>query len=374
MIFLGAGASAPFGPKPYSKIEEEVWNILREYDVEEMCWTAQAQINNDKIIFDFEAILTIFEFLKDTQKGIIEGGPLLSWLRREKLADEFKCTPKTAEDVIKRLKELLYRNCLSVDMKKANAVYDTFFDILKESKEVGMGIDHDIFTTNYDMIIEKYHWNRTRKIQLPRLKTGFESNRNPHFLEFQPSKSYGELDPDLSVGNVRRLFKLHGSIDQKIENNVVYKCHPEIRHDIQFAKDMMVFPVAEKYITQYPYFTLYHYLQGVAWTVGSQKEACIVVGFSFRDIPIVNAFLKHIIRNEKEGKESSIILIDKDTSSVMENLQTFLSGEDFQKIHEVIKPISEEFGSDAAFRKLDNMLGAQYYMIEDFLEAHKEGS
>ena len=368
MIFLGAGASAPFGPKPYSRIEDEVWDALRIYDVKEICLKAQEQIKNDKIVFDFEAILTIFEFLKDARKGIIESGPLLSWLRRENLADEIKCTPKIAKDVIKRLKELLYKNCLSVDMKKANTVYGTFFGILKHSKGVGLGIDHDIFTTNYDMIIEEYHWNRTKQVQPPRLKTGFEPNRNPNFLEFKPNKSYGGFNPDLAVTNIRRLFKLHGSVDQKIENNIAYKCHTEIKQDIQFAKDMMVFPVAEKYITHYPYFTLYEYLRGIPWTVGGQKEVCIVIGFSFRDIPIINAFLDHIIKNEKEERESNIILIDKDVSSVIENLKAFLTEEDFQKIHKVIKPINEEFGSEAAFKKLDYMLEGEYYMIKDLLE------
>lgn len=365
MIFFGAGASAYFGPKPYSKIEDEVWDVLRKHDVEEICLTAQAKLKCDKIVFDFEAILTIFELLKDMQKGIMAGGPLLSWLRRKKLTDELKCTSETAEKVIKRLKELLYQNCLNVDMRKVNEVYDTFFGILEKSQGIGLGIDHDIFTTNYDTIIEKYHWNRRRRVQLPRLKTGFKPNRNPHFLEFQPVESYGDLDLNLAVSNVRRLFKLHGSIDQKIENGIAYKCHTDIKHDIEFAKDMMVFPVAEKYITQYPYFTLYRYLRGVSWTVGGNKETCIIIGFSFRDIPIINAFLSHIIKNEKEEKESSIILIDKDIKSVIENLKTFLSKEDFQIIHKAIKPINEEFGSEAAFRKLDNMLGGQYYSNED---------
>lgn len=357
MIFLGAGASEPFGPKPYSCITKEVWNVLHEHNVEEICSTAQAKLTSDRIVFDFEAILTILEFLKDSSRGITEAGPLLSWLRRNKLVDELKCTPEKAHEVVKELKELLYQNCSNIEMTEVNRVYDELFGVLKRSEEDGLGIDHDIFTTNYDMIIEEYHWDRTKHIRPPRLKTGFEPNRDPRLLEFQPNKSYGSLDPHLEKGNVRRLFKLHGSIDQKIENYIAYKYSPGFKHDIQFAKDMMVFPIAEKYITQYPYFDLYYYLRGVPWTVGSQKETCIVIGFSFRDIPINNAFVSHIIRNEKERKESRIILIDKDPTSVLENLRNLLSKENFERIYKRIKPISGEFGSDAVFKKLEEILG-----------------
>lgn len=357
MIFLGAGASAPFGPKLYSCITKEVWNVLRKYNVEEICTTAQTKLMFDKVVFDFEAILTIFEFLKYPSKGIAEVGPLLSWLRRNKLVDELKCTPDKAEEVVKELKEVLYRNCSNIDMAEVNRVHDKFFGVLKRSEGGELGVDHDIFTTNYDMIIEEYHWDRTKQVKPPRLKTGFEPNRDPRLLEFQPDKSYGGLDPYLEKKNVRRLFKLHGSIDQKIENYIAYKYPQGFEHDMKSAKDMMVFPIAEKYITQYPYFDLYYYLRGVPWTVGSQKETCIAIGFSFRDIPIINAFVSHIIENERKKMKSRIILVDKDTTSVIENLETLLSKEDFERICKTIEPVQGEFGSNVVFKKLEERLG-----------------
>jgi len=169
--------------------------------------------------------------------------------------------------------------------------------------------------------------------------------------------SYKNIIYDGSVKNLRRLFKLHGSIDQKIEKYIAYKYPPGIKHEIQFAKDMMIFPIAEKYITQYPYYNLYNYLRDAPWTIGSQKETCIVIGFSFRDIPITNAFLGHIIKNERDKKESKIILIDKDTKSVIKNLKIRLSKDDFEKIYETIDPIDGVFGSSSSlFENLEKRL------------------
>ena len=217
-------------------------------------------------------------------------------------------------------------------------------------------IDHDIFTTNYDIIIEKYHWDREKPDNFPRLKTGFEPSRDPYLHEFQPKSSYGNIIYDASIRNLRRLFKLHGSIDQKIEQYVAYKYPPGFRHEIQLAKDMMIFPVAEKYITQFPYYDLYNYFRNAPWTVGTQKETCIVIGFSFRDIPITNAFLGHIIKNERNKRGSKIILIDKDTKSVIKNLKIQLPKDDFEKISKTIDPIDGEFGSSSVFKNLEESL------------------
>ena len=349
MIFLGAGASAPFGPKPYSCIGNEVWRILGEHNVEKICSIAKAKLDEHKMVFDFEAILAIFEFLKDVRKGIVGTGPLLSWLGRRNFR---RCTPKKADEVLKALKQMLYQNCENVeDMAEVNRVYDEFFGILKRSAG---DIDHDIFTTNYDLIMEKYHWRK----ETPELKTGFERVKggHPYLLEFEPKESYGGLSPHVEVRDVRRLFKLHGSIDQKIKDYVAYKYPLGYDTDIQFAEDMMVFPVAEKYITQYPYFGLYRYLQGIPWTVGVQKQTCIVIGFSFRDIPIINAFVSHIAENERKNVKSRIILIDKCPKSVIENLNTRLSQEDFRRINERIDPIEGEFGSTKVFEKLEEKL------------------
>jgi len=211
----------------------------------------------------------------------------------------------------------------------------------------------DIFTTNYDMIIEQYHWDIRKGKKRPRLRTGFLPSSNPYLHEFKPQESYGSLDPHIEIGNVRRLFKLHGSIDQKIEDYVAYKCPRGYQHDIQFAEDMMVFPVAEKYVTRYPYYDLHHYLRGVPWTVGSQGQICIVIGFSFRDIPVINSFINHIIENERRNVQSTMILIDKCPESVMENLAARLSKKDFGKICERIDSIKGEFGSTKAFSELE---------------------
>ena len=354
LIFLGAGASVPFGPKPYSCIQSEVWELMQKYDVEELCRTAEEKMTSNGVVFDFEAILAMFEFLNDSGKGIQEAGPLLSWLKQDDYLNKIQNTSENAENMITDLKKILFKNCTNIKINKIKKIYDKFFEILKYSEE-GHDIDHDIFTTNYDLIIEHYHWYHQKQNSSIKLKTGFEETTSPFLLEFNPKNNYGNHSPDVSRRNIRRLFKLHGSIDQKIQDNTAFKKPLLDNSHTVFDRDMMVFPVAEKYITQYPYYQIYEYLYNAPWTVGTQKETCIVIGFSFRDIPIINAFMNRIIKNNKERCKTNIILIDKNPESVFENLKNRLSKKDYEMIEDKIQPIIGCFGSSSVFNKLEDI-------------------
>ena len=101
LIFLGAGASVPFGPKPYSCIQSEVWELMQKYDVEELCRTAEEKMTSNGVVFDFEAILAMFEFLNDSGKGIQEAGPLLSWLKQDDYLNKIKKAGFKNIDIVK---------------------------------------------------------------------------------------------------------------------------------------------------------------------------------------------------------------------------------------------------------------------------------
>jgi hypothetical protein len=105
---------------------------------------------------------------------------------------------------------------------------------------------------------------------------------------FSPNMSYGS--PDESKGT--RLFKLHGSIDQVIRNQTILKGPKDSKiYGIKFDRDIMIYPIGEKYISRYPYLDLFYYFYKISW------DLCVVIGFSFTDLPITNIFYDHIKQN-----------------------------------------------------------------------------
>jgi hypothetical protein len=253
-------------------------------------------------------------------------------------------------------------------------VYDRLFGILKlKSSSI------DIFTTNYDLIIERYYdllsdeyylfsktYNYTEKREISYtdgfLFSVFEDLHKdiPAFGRFKlhgsilhSSVNENVWDPERYDDFVKhacredipafRLFKLHGSIDQYYQNGEIVKkdtLFPTKTVDGIDLRESMIYPMREKEVYKDPFFELFTRLKSSLLS----GKICIVIGYSFGDEHIRNIFFDAMKRNP----EIRIILIDPQAKRIRDDLEP---------IKDKIEPIEGEFGEESVFEELKQKLG-----------------
>ena len=201
--------------------------------------------------------------------------------------------------------------------KDAVNAYNRLFEILHHPI-------NEIFTTNYDLVIEKYLRNRGQSYY-----DGFND---------------GLWDPKRYEQKITfRIFKLHGAIDQYItEKSRIVKVgvlDAKRTVDGERLKEAIIYPMREKEIYKDPFFELFTRLK----TCLLSEKICIVIGYSFGDVHIRNIFFDAVKRNSK----IKILLGDKNQDEVMTNLEL---------IKDNIIPIGGEFGEEAFFERLEEEL------------------
>jgi len=300
MLFLGAGASAAFGVPTLRKLTEDCDLLLLERGFSPKTLhelkTSHIELG---IVPDFESVLTVLQVLASPQEGIRTAGPLAAYLAHFS-SNWAPQRENIAEDIVE-IKRMLTDKCLKVNIAEATKHYDRLFSTLAQVGSMTMGSyssnllygtpydakkvrlrTQDIFTTNYDLIIERYFDLGPMRDSL---KTGFVQRATRSL--FNPSEGY-----DWTHDNTN-LVKLHGSIDQFITDAGIEKRQAETNvgfYPSKVLREMMIFPVHEKYVTRRPWFDLYALFRERL----SAEEVCIVIGYSFRDEAVNNAFIDRI--------------------------------------------------------------------------------
>jgi SIR2-like domain len=108
-------------------------------------------------------------------------------------------------------------------------------------------------------------------------------------------------------------LKLHGSIDWWIRSSdkrIVQKEHPRSLRGEKYREQLMIYPVYEKHISQDPHFSLYYYFRHLLQI----NHVYLVIGFSFRDPSINNAF-----RDALVDKAASRMIIVNSNRETIEN-------------------------------------------------------
>jgi len=330
VLFLGAGATQPFGPKTLqsSALMEKVFSVVENEFGSHIIANMKEKLRKHRLPLNFESIATIMEFFKNPEEVMKESGPLTAYLTEDLSSNDYR---EEAGRVSAKLKTIMYKNCVKLKREKIQQYYDRLFKVMV-SVEGGL-YPREIFTTNYDLSIEQY-FEIKRKSRI--LNDGFVERQSSRWRIFEPHMSYGP--PDKSKGT--RLFKLHGSIDQVIRNQIILKGPRDSKiYKIEFDKDMMIYPIGEKYISRYPYLDLIYYFYRIPW------DLCIVIGFSFTDLPITNIFYDHVKRNSN----SRVILVDKDPHKIMQ--YNLMMKELYEKDRIVL--IKGYFGKEDTFGKIE---------------------
>ena len=339
MLFLGAGASKPFGIKTMEEMSEEFENIVDSFSENEeklyknICKTLGT--NN------LEHMLTVLnDLINDTPSirycGFYINKAHLKFLvdlltggdgeYHREICEYLSLREKENPEALKSKIIEFIRNECNIDEKiKRNAPikaeienkYASLFEILENCSS-----PFNIFTTNYDGIIENYFENEDK------FYDGFTCT-DPRICDWQPEG----YDKNYKF----KLFKLHGSVDQYIENGRISKCWRELRG----VENAMIYPMREKEVYKDPFFELFTRLKSSL--ADKETKVCIVIGYSFSDEHIRNIFFDAVKRNAKIG----IILVSPNAKKIRDDLEY---------IKDEIVPIEGEFGEESVFEELEEKL------------------
>ena len=304
MLFLGAGASKPFGIPTMAEFTEAILagieslppdeptgKILKDYvsKIREIQEKAKSWGFNP----DIEAILSILQGRADPKKALNDLGPSLTVFTQEYR----NMAPDTLASVaVAEIEQIIYRRCSQLDINRAIKLYGELWDYLSQNLTIPLGGGRSnlrqtihigqsglqrIFTTNYDRSVETFLVRRG--------------------LSFSDGFQLDGVGDHIFTGNWgggTNLYKMHGSINyyQREDGRIVRSDAPLGNVDAygrEIKGRMMIYPTGEKYSSRSPF---YEYLGQLRQALFAE-QVCIVIGYSFRDVPINNAFLDGIQRN-----------------------------------------------------------------------------
>ena len=211
-------------------------------------------------------------------------------------------------------------NCVLKEESRKDALktYNQLFETLRYP------IFHEIFTTNYDLVIDKY----------------IESTKQPYYDGF----NNGIWNPKGYEQNIEfKIFKLHGAIDQYVteKGRIVKVGVLDARRTVdgEKLKEAIIYPMREKEVYKDPFFELFTCLK----TSLLSEKICVVIGYSFRDEHIRNIFFDAVKRNP----EIRIFTIHPQAKKIRNDLE---------HIKDKINPIEGKFGEESVFEELEERL------------------
>jgi hypothetical protein len=242
-------------------------------------------------------------------------------------------------DLLDEIRKKIYKICMGFNLNKAVDLYEKLYDGLRRENiyQAKFNTDnlerHDcdvtkkVFTTNYDTAFETFL--RTKK--------------KIYSDGFVPQDQEYIFGCKWDVENIQ-LAKLHGSINYYSMNGKVVRYSTpvnEYEHDVfgdKIKQRMMILPIGEKYVTTTPFLEMLYKLR----TDLNNEEIVVVIGFSFQDDPINNAFRERIARRDLRFK---IVVVDPNAEQIIRhNLP--------REFQNVCIPVRACFGSDQSIDDL----------------------
>lgn len=322
-LFLGAGASSAFGYPTtrkfldvfIGKIEGNQKDILN-------------RIRLSPYVRDIEHVLLAVDGTIETNsnrylRSIFSLKPQVSVpIRIMKVEDEKKNVTYTSKSslewgnflkesaVLKQsiISELHSQYSFNPDTKQS--VIDAYEPLFEMLKDVNERSSVEVFTTNYDRVIEEFCLLTAMKVELldgfsTEPRTGRRYWKTEEFKKDSPAESI-QL----------KLFKLHGSLDwretydHKIEN---VRTEERCVTTKTYRQNILIYPTQTITEQKEPFGTMFKHFKNVV----SNSSAFIVIGFSFRDRPINNVFINYL----RADKSKSIIVVSPHgRENVKENL------------------------------------------------------
>jgi hypothetical protein len=272
-LFLGAGASMPFG-KPTTAIFKD--NLSTKYEGQESIQYLNNFLNTDT----FEDIEHVLQSIKEIRLFLDNyGGKFFSGSQSPFIIENNQARPRFDKEQFLRhiknieniIKDEIFEHYRWDDTQdeKLKTIFDNLFGLFTPKDGI------HVFTTNYDNAIETYCDNTQRH----KLIDGFKHNaRGRNYIWegfFEP--------PDHDAGIDVFLHKLHGSLDWKqLQNGKIIKTSEESKPaDPRYNQNMVIYPTLspkEEELLE-PYNTIIQRFKKFM----KSADMCIVIGYSFRD-------------------------------------------------------------------------------------------
>ena len=296
-LFLGAGASAVFGKPTTVELKDRLLKKYLSNSLHDQVLRALLSVEKfQDIEYVLSAIEDLFEFSKTLGHEFF-----LDMIKRygSHQMIGFSGTGYTYSsimDELKRVRDTIQEEVFTnytwkhENLEDANliAVHDLIFSIYDNPSD-----EIHVFTTNYDQVIETYCAKKRNLLCID----GFQ-----HDLVSGKTKwakgDYGYHGIRNEIRNVH-LYKLHGSLDWKkhIIDGFIKTGEEAISPDPKITESILIYPTLspKNGKNNEPYRTILgkfdEYMQ--------KADACIVIGFSFRDEHVQKIFEKFYNRGKK---------------------------------------------------------------------------
>jgi SIR2-like domain len=207
---------------------------------------------------------------------------------------------------------------------------------------IALQVFSSVATVNYDLVLEIYG-RQTNVAGVPKFFTsrGFRDDDGIQVLNV-PLIREGSNNPDY--------IKLHGSIDWWLDDShrvISSLVGPENPFEV-LTERTIIYPIYEKHITRDPFFTLYEYFRRRLF----REDIIIVIGYSFRDLTINNAFSDWLA---SKPESRLIITARKENHEVIRRI----IDNDNDKKHDKIQFIHRHFGEAGFITDLENTLNTR---------------
>jgi len=311
LLFLGAGASKSFGLPLMNELTDLVVRELDDYPIKNIIQKIEEKVNAVGIEPDIEGILSCIDALSNPEISLKTAGPVAALVKESGGLNNYKFgkNEKYFEDISKKIRAIIRNNCHFPKreyIKKLEKTYNNFLNLFSIKPKNPL----NVYTTNYDLCFERYC-----KKKGYRFYDCFDDD--------------GKFDIEFTKQNTKswEIYKLHGSsgwiVTDECSKGEFINSYLPIEHGEQtmtgeMIDDVMIYPTTEKYFSKSPYFELLNNLRNdLKRAKIGDRGPCIIIGYSFRDIPINNAFIDAF--EHEESKQIAYIDLEG-TNNVKNNI------------------------------------------------------
>jgi hypothetical protein len=275
-LFLGAGASRPFGKMLMGEFIDHLKNLH--------------EFKNDALFNDIASapggrdLEYLFEELDEwSRKGyhpVLEAVLIGGQGGMPPTLAHAPGLPEKASKMLADLRKQVFNEYRDIDPGQAKDLVQRFDALLGAAFK---GVDPGknpivIFTTNYDPAVETFCTDPGKHGEY-RLCDGFVPQPNSGSPVWR-RESIDQLQLGATGQKDLVLFKLHGSTTWfRTAAGIIKSDAPIYTGDDLAVQNMLIYPAKRKIALDDPYFTAYDYLQRTL----ENCKLCVVIGYSFRD-------------------------------------------------------------------------------------------
>jgi hypothetical protein len=355
MLFLGAGASKAVGIDDLENLTRRIKQRLGEQgygDLIKHIVNVLEDANLDHRFFnegeiDIEVIFSVLNGLLSPRKALEELGPYAIYINQlggNPQQPYSNISKQEVNQIRSIVGQVITDSCINFDARRATGYYHDLFEFEKETfKRDRTRLFSHIVTTNYDLVVEQCAQENP---DIPS-DTGFEidSRTNEYYLPVQKFL-LGEANYYRSI----KYLKLHGSINwwiRKRDKKIMRRNEPQPSTSLMgesYKEQLMIYPIYEKYVSQDPYFSLYYYFRKLLYF----HEEYVVIGYSFRDPSINNAFADAL----RDRRNSRLIIVNSKPNNIEKRIN-----DNFPQ--EQVEIVETPFGDNDLYSELRQLLVEQ---------------